>query len=207
MQTSRRTQQGFSLYELIVVIGVIMVVAAFSLPQVAGYTRMYRIRTATQQVSSQLQTARNKAVMRNTILGVAWMPRAGDSGWVIEDDLLPQATPNWSTRAAENFPTIIAIPAQTSGFTALPDGIVFDNPANCPNGGTANAWAVRFSALGAACGLGADADNCPPPGTPPGSVASRIYVNGGQASVCLLDQRINLRRQITITAGGRILTQ
>lgn len=194
--------------ELVMVVSIIMITAAVALPQMVGYVRLYRLRSAGQQIAGQLQTARAKAVMKNVNLGVVFVARQNASAWVVEDDLQPQTNPNWTSYASETFTTLLTDTTQSSGWMPLPDDIIVDLPANCPGGATANAWALRFGRLGTSCGVSSSASiaSCPQPGSP-GSLTQLVYVSGGNASVCLLDRRTSLRRRVTITSGGRVLTQ
>ncbi len=206
---------GFSLVELLVVAGIIVVIAAVAMPQIARYIRNYKIRAAAQQVADQIQTARSKAIMKNVQLGVIWMPtsvataQVPTSSWVIEDDMQPNVGTGWYHVADENLTAILADRAQSPGGIPLPDGVRFDSPANCPGGGTANAWGIRFNSFGAACQVSATSTTaCPTPGTPPSYTApGLIYFNGGTALVCVVDTRTSLRRQVIVTSGGRVLIQ
>src|SRR5262245_44460033 len=90
VRTPSRVSQGeagFSLIELLAVVGIIAIMAAVSVPAIGRYIRNYQIRGATQQVASEIQTARNKAIMKNTNRGVAFLTLDDKSyRWAIEDD-------------------------------------------------------------------------------------------------------------------------
>lgn len=187
-----------------------MLVAAVGLPRIAEYVRLYRLRAATQQVSSQLQSARAKAVMKNVNIGAVWAARQRDSAWVIEDDLQPQVAPNWNLPSTENFTNLLANRDQSSGWIPLPQGIVFDPPANCFTppavvpAGAWSTWGARFGRLGSVCGLSGATSNCPTPNGVPGGMGTFVLASPTEATVCLRDERSNVRRAVTITAGGRI---
>jgi prepilin-type N-terminal cleavage/methylation domain-containing protein len=202
-----RGEEGFSLIELMVVAMIIAIAAGFALPAISQYLKNYRIRGAAQQIASQLQVVRSKAIIKNVSLGAIWVIRDNNSsGWVMEDDLQPQTPPNWVTVAQEGggaWATLIADTIQMpGGFVTLPFPVVFDDPANCPGGGAASTeWGLRFNRLGGQCGM---PNTCAP--DPPAVPAYTPYITyaGGNATVCLLDSQVQLRRLVTITAGGRV---
>lgn len=210
----RPSQRGFSLLELLVVVGLIMLVAAVGLPNIAGYFRLYRIRTATRQVTEQLQQARTKAVMKNANLGVLWLTSSDglSSTWVIEDDMQPKVGTAYTSYTSETLTTLLADRAQSPGWVALPSGIKFVSVATCPGGGAAPAaWGMRFGRLGAACAPSSTDTSCPLPGGLP-TMASYVSLPASATadsalSVCLHDERTDLRRRVSVTLGGRILTQ
>jgi len=209
---SRR--KGFSLVELLVVCGIIAVLAAVSMPMIARYIRNYKIRGAAQQVADQIQTARSKAIMKNVQLGVIWMPTSvptapfPTSSWVIEDDMQPNVGTGWTSLAGENLTNNLADRGQGPGDIPLPDGVQFDSPANCPGGAAPNAWGIRFNSLGAGCQIGTSTCGVAPAGVPAYATGNpRINFNAATATICLVDTRTNLRRQVIITSGGRVLIQ
>jgi len=65
-----RNQSGFSLIEMAVVLLVIAIVAAFAVPQILSYMRMYRLGVGGRNVATALQRARYLATSNNTLAGV-----------------------------------------------------------------------------------------------------------------------------------------
>jgi len=133
-------QSGFSIVELIVVVGIIAVMAAVGLPAIGRYFRNYQIRNAAREVAAEIQTARTKAIMKNVNWGVLFVTLSPTTyRVVIEDDPAAPATPT----------TNIMDPIRT-----LPGDVVFS-----PTGATDAS--VRFTRLGIACDPGSDTVLCP----------------------------------------------
>lgn len=63
-------QRGFSLIEMVVVLLIIAIVAAFVVPQIMSYMRMYRLGVGGRNVATALQRARYLATSNNTLAGV-----------------------------------------------------------------------------------------------------------------------------------------
>jgi prepilin-type N-terminal cleavage/methylation domain-containing protein len=69
LNRSRRAS-GFTLIELSVVMMIIAIVAAFVVPQVLAYMRMYRLGVGARNVATALQRARFLATSNNTRAGI-----------------------------------------------------------------------------------------------------------------------------------------
>jgi prepilin-type N-terminal cleavage/methylation domain-containing protein len=217
------SQAGFSLVEMITVMAIIMIMAAVIIPPLANYVRLYRIRAATNQVGGSISAARMRAISKNANLGVTFAVIGNDSyRVVIEDDQNPQTAPNWLTIGAENWGTVLTIPAQVGPLERLPQGIIFVSPADCPipTGGVAataaDTWGLRFGRLGAGCGV--TSTGCG--GTPAGVPAYTNYVDvagTGLATVCVCQTNTtpppancpanSMRRWVNVSSGGRVVTQ
>ena len=95
-------QAGFSLVELIVVIGLITFVTAISIPAIVGWLPNYRLRAAAQDMLSNFQRAKLEAVKRNINTAVSYT----STGYTVFVDAVPDfsfdggeavvMTVNWS---------------------------------------------------------------------------------------------------------------
>ena len=68
--SKRREERGFSMIEMMVVLLIIAVVAAFVVPQIVTYMRMYRVGVAARNIATALQRARFLATSNNTRAGI-----------------------------------------------------------------------------------------------------------------------------------------
>lgn len=174
---------GFSVIELVVVMGLIIVVVAISLPAIARFIRNYRIRGAMDQVASEVNFARTMAISKNANPGVVFV--VGDNNsyrWILEGPGGPQ----------------------TYGpLRDLPQGVQF--AAGVDTG-------FRFNSLGtwcrpavgecidpapAAC-LAADAAQC---GDAPGLYVTSTAVG---STINLVEVNTGVARAIQIAPGGRV---
>ena len=106
---SKRGQRGFSLIEMVIVLLIIAIVAAFVVPQIMSYMRMYRLGVGGRNVATALQRARYLATSNNTLAGifVAELQRAD----------IEQYDPQGKT------------PPQNKGGVLLPSGVTFASDA------------------------------------------------------------------------------
>ena len=85
-----RKSRGFSITELIVAFGVLLVVAAIAAPKVTRAVRTYRLSGAATDVANMIQRARYEAIRRNVITRARAVQGAGGGGqwqvWVDNDN-------------------------------------------------------------------------------------------------------------------------
>ena len=75
---ARAPERGFSLVEVMIVVGLVAILAAITVPSVAGALQRYELLTSAQQVVSTIRAARTQAVSRNQVLKVRFnFPAAG----------------------------------------------------------------------------------------------------------------------------------
>jgi prepilin-type N-terminal cleavage/methylation domain-containing protein len=192
-----RRDRGFTLVEMLVVVAIIAVMAAVSMPQIARYMRNYHIRGASQVVAAELSTARTRAIMKNVNLGVVFLIQSPTTfRYVIEDrqDGVPAPRDPVSTILS----TAALAAEQVGPLRTLPVGVQF---GGCP-GFAPNDVGVRFTRLGGWCNPGSTAA-CPDIDT--GSAL--LMTAGATATVCLFQQDTNLTRFLTINAAGRVVEQ
>jgi prepilin-type N-terminal cleavage/methylation domain-containing protein len=201
----RQPERGFSLVEMLIVVGIVAVMAAVALPNIGQYIRNYRIRGAAQQVSGDMQTARAKAIMSNSNAGVSFVAVDADSYRFVQEDLLEDV-------AAGTVPA----GTQFSPLRDLPLGVRF-----VVAGGANASPSVRFNRLGGFCNPAAGgvcnptvaptftAAEAPRCGRQAGSnyfAADDATMQGGLV-LTLLEENTGLRRTIRLAPGGRILPQ
>jgi prepilin-type N-terminal cleavage/methylation domain-containing protein len=197
------SRAGFSLIEVLVVVGIIMVVAAVGAPLIANWARNYQIRGATQGLAGEIQTARNRAITKNANLGVTIVVQDVNTYWTHLEDM--QTPPKSMARQQLD----LAAPSEVQSFRhILPEGIEFAlTAADCPivPGFAPNDYGFRFNRLGAWCDPGA-AGTCPEVDINGATVNAVATVAAG-STICLVERRSGLSRFVTVTPGGRVQAQ
>jgi prepilin-type N-terminal cleavage/methylation domain-containing protein len=193
MRVKQRSVAGFTMLEVLVVVGIVLTLAAISFPAISQYIRNYKIRAAASAVAGQLQTARSKAIMTNTNAGVSFVAVDADSFRWIQEDL--------------------AAADQLGPLYDLPVGIRF------VASGTANAGpALRFGRLGNFCTPGvapcaaAPATTCSAGEDPKQCNREKngLFIGtepGGGTVITLLEENTGLQRTVRIASGGRVMPQ
>jgi prepilin-type N-terminal cleavage/methylation domain-containing protein len=206
----RSKRSGFSLVELLVVIGLIATISAVSLPNIIGYFRSARIRAGLDMVANAIQAARSKAIVRNTQMGITFVVQDNSTFWVhIEDSIQGVTTGDVGyTRQGIDFATPNT---NLSTKYTLPANVEFAaNSTECPTilGFTPASTAVRFDRYGLSTSLPSTVTGVSALILNNGSVAAtRIYAPSvsSERTVCLIDRQTNLRRFIQVSPGGRII--
>lgn len=180
-------EAGFSLVELLIVVTIIVVAAAVSLPAIGRYVRSYRIRGAAQQVAGEIQTARNKAISTNTNQGVIFQIVDANTYRYI----LPE-NPNPATQ----YGPLRDLPGGTSFVAFAGQGFRFDRLGRWCPGAPGCAGVPDAIVLG-----------CPLPAEP--RCTDRVpgtYVDNqaGQSVISVQEDVTGEVRQIRIEPGGRV---
>lgn len=203
---------GFSIVELVVVVGIIVVMSAVALPNIAGYLRHAKVRGASQEVAGELQRARNKAIVKNVNVGNG--PRGGGVVFAVLD-----ANTYRFTILDDNF--ALEPPDITRGLAPLhdlPQGVTFVPGANTP------VFALGFDQLGRRCEPSDDptARPCAPvqtvgtmcPDANPRCTdrAGGNYIEIDPAvpnvfRVRVRDETTQLERFVRIEQGGKVMAQ
>jgi prepilin-type N-terminal cleavage/methylation domain-containing protein len=122
-------RKGVTLVELIVVMVIIAIGAVLTAPNIGGWLPIYRLRSATRDVTSMMRLAQMKAVSNNTQYQVVFNTGSGtyvlkyrDTGGNLVDEGAAQALPpgiNFATTLAGNTATFSPNSTATDGIITL----------------------------------------------------------------------------------------
>jgi prepilin-type N-terminal cleavage/methylation domain-containing protein len=199
----QRGIRGFTMIELLVVIGIMAVAAAAAVPSVAAYMRSYAIKGASEELKSQVQTARTRAIMKNVNQGVTFLLRSNTSfQFVIEDDMVGppfDPTPRTIADLIANLPAgadpTLENP-QLGLQVSLPAGIQFIDPVN---GGTLDSG-FRFNRFGRMSDPGS---GTPDAGTDLGTGTVLVSHTADGAWMTIQQNSTGLERTVHVAPGGR----
>jgi len=192
----RRAAAGFTMTELIVVVGIIAVMGAVAMPSLLAFIRNYAIESAAKELASEIQTARYKAISRNVNIGVLLVVLDNQSyRWVIEDDVDPQTAPNWT--APEPIANLLGRPDQLGVRKQLPTGLQFVAAGATDVG-------FRYNRYGGWCQPALDAE-CP--AIDGGALTDYVENTVGGASILISQPSTGLVRRVRVGTGGRVIIE
>jgi type IV fimbrial biogenesis protein FimT len=153
--TLRSANAGFSMVELVVSIGVMLVLTAVAIPSLMRSLRTYQLNGAAARVSDMLKFTRFEAVRRNKQIN--FLAQASGAGWLVGTDSNNNGTldPIEKQQSITGYPTLLP-----SGVAPPPNAISasLGGAALTPLSG--NNAAVTFDARGAIrLGIGGGVSN------------------------------------------------
>jgi prepilin-type N-terminal cleavage/methylation domain-containing protein len=211
---SRKGSKGFTLIEILVVITIIAIMAAASIPAGLNFVRHYKVMGASQNVAAQMQMSRGQSVKRNTNRGILLnfnYPQPGMYQFTSLDPspmtgtwdgvVYPVYAPLSYTENQANYgavpipPNNTANPNPAAGVMS-PHGTPMDLPLDVQfDPGNFNA--LLFRADGSVRAVNAAGN---------GGVAA-VRVVGVDFQVSVRDNNTQIVKTITISRNGRVLTE
>lgn len=156
MPTNRLSaQRGFSMIELVVVVGMIMVLSAISVPKIVNSMSVYKLNVASTSIQNLIEVARFNAVRRNTTLSLRQTVINGQAAFYVD---IPNSAVYVNTDPTYIVPTTVQIApagapaAATTGLAntaALGGGCISFNSrgvvdyTNC-GGGVQSVWFISL---------------------------------------------------------------
>lgn len=205
--------RGFSLIELMVVISIIVIIAAASIPMGLNFVRHYQVMGGAQNVAAQVQMSRGQAVKRNTQRGILLnfnFPNAGDYQFTSLDpnpmdgawdgNVYPIYNPLRYTEGDLNFGAVPLPPFNTQD----------PNPANgvmSPHGYPAGLPQDVEFVPGAFNALLFRADGSVRAVNAAGGGAGAVNLVGVDFQFVVRDPRTGLTKSVLVTRNGRVMVQ
>jgi prepilin-type N-terminal cleavage/methylation domain-containing protein len=118
-----KKQNGFTIYELLTVIGIIAILAIIATPNMISWRSEVKLRGASNNLRADLQMAKLRALRERTIVAVVFNAKGYN---IFIDNGAGGNTGNWNLDADESFIRSRQLPASVR--IALPT--TFDSPNN-----------------------------------------------------------------------------
>ncbi len=134
MHTPSLRARAFSLIELVVVISVLAILAAFSVPAVTSMLKGSSLTQASQMLVDQVNLARQLALSKNTIIEVRFY-RYSDPDTPGEDVTKPAEGKFRAMQLFEVLPSGSALPAQGTKFEEFPNSVMMSASRESPDSG------------------------------------------------------------------------
>lgn len=118
--------KGFTVMELLTVIGIIAIMASIAVPSFISWRNNSQLSRATQELYSHFQSAKNQAARRNTFCTITFDTVADNYTVFVDDDqdlTLDAGEQVLRTVAWLEYPGVLLDTAQGGG-----DGLIFINP-------------------------------------------------------------------------------
>lgn len=178
----RRASAGFTLVELMLVVGLIGTIAAVGLPVMKDMNASIKLNDAARLVERELQDARFKAVATNRVMRVRMNCPA--TGYLRRVEVIGTSADTASNRCLDS---AYPFPAADNDVMTRPN---YDGPVrSLPNGATVTSTVVQFS---------------------PDGTAAEVVNNVPQAitsTLTLTITRESKSRTVTVNGIGKILLQ
>jgi len=85
MPTKRlSTQRGFSIVELVIVLGMMLVLSAIGLPRIVASMSIYQLNAASTSLQNLIEVARFTAVRRNTTISLRQTLVSGHTAFYVD---------------------------------------------------------------------------------------------------------------------------
>ncbi len=143
MRTKKRNQQGFTLIETVIVIGIISVIAAITLYQSYGSMESYRANSAMDIIVGQLRVARQLAVSQRRAVQISF-----SIGTVPQTITYQVKARPFVAGDVDGLPVTVPLPTQTQFLieTGVPDTPM--NFGTCGASGSASAVCISGTSGG-----------------------------------------------------------